>query len=282
MKKLSLFYILILVSLHFLSVVKAHELIENSKSQVTYLGNEGLLIAEEHHKILFDPFFSNNFDIYQNVPEHVQKAMLSGKKPFDGITVILISHAHGDHFSAEQVLNYLKAHKTVVVIAPEQAITQLNQLKPDKSVSSRLYTVASVYGAPAQQTMINGLQIESVRIAHAGWPGRAELQNIVYRVSLGKSTTVMHLGDADPNYSHFTPYSDFWNNKQTDLAFPPYWFYLNRTGVKIIEELINTKKSIGIHVPTRVPNELKQTGYEYFSIPGESRIIKESKHEHSN
>ena len=42
------------------------------------------------------------------------------------------------------------------------------------------------------------LLVEAVRIPHSGWPDhRADVENIVFRVTLDKETTVMHFGDAD-------------------------------------------------------------------------------------
>ncbi len=67
-----------------------------------------------------------------------------------------------------------------------------------------------------------GLTIDVVRIPHSGWPGRAEISNLVWRVTLADGITVMHLGDADPNDEHFAPLETYWQAKQTHTAYPPY------------------------------------------------------------
>jgi len=57
------------------------------------------------------------------------------------------------------------------------------------------------------------------------------------------------------------------------VAFPPYWFKGNPTGQKILHEYMNAKRAIGIHVPRKVPPQLKSSGEEFFSRPGEEAEI---------
>ena len=84
------------------SIVKAHQ------ASVTYVANEAVLITNGDKKVLFDPFFHQTFGTYQSVPEQTKQAIFSGTPPFDKLTAIFISHAHGDHFAADDVLKYLQ------------------------------------------------------------------------------------------------------------------------------------------------------------------------------
>ena len=40
--------------------------------------------------------------------------------------------------------------------------------------------------------------------------GRVDIENIAWRVTLNKSTTVLHMGDADPNDVHFARDAAYW------------------------------------------------------------------------
>jgi len=255
----------------------AHSKVESKHSELIYLGNEGILIKKGKTKILFDPFFHNDYGVYQLVPDDIKRAILNGQAPYDQISLLLISHAHEDHFSVDIVLSYLAKHPNVVLIAPEQAIEQLEALGLAKSIRSRIVEINLEYGEDAKQVKVSGLNVEAIRIAHAGWPARKEVQNLVYRVTLENELTVMHMGDADPQMEHFEPYQKHWLAKRTDTAFPPYWFYSSPQGIKILQETINSKKSIGIHVPKKVPESLIRSGFDYLSIPGELRNIQENK-----
>ncbi len=245
---------------------------DEQTGSATYLGNEAVMVHHGDSKIVFDSFFHNSFDIYQLVPDDILAALFANKAPYDDIDAIFISHAHGDHFAADQVLKYLTQFPQTQLFAPKQAVDQLNALPNAKAVSKQLNAIELKYGDPAQSLNVAGLQIDVVRIPHAGWPTRRlDVSNLLFRVTLAEGTTVMHMGDADPNDVHFKPYQDLWQAKVTDTAFPPYWFFNSTYGPGILSQRINANESVGVHVPKQVPEALKQTGKPYFSKPGETR-----------
>lgn len=246
------------------------------QASVTYVANEAILIVNGDKKVLFDPFFHQAFGTYQLVPKQTKEAIFAGKAPFDNLTAIVISHAHGDHFAAAEVLKYLQRYTDTFLVAPQQAIDELSQLPKGDTVKKQLVNVKLEFNHPPKKLKVAGLVIDAVRIPHAGWPGRAEIENIVFRVTLPDSVsplTIMHMGDADPDDAHYLPYKAHWQSVQTDTAFPPYWFYFSAEGKDILSEIINAKHSIGIHVPVVTPKQLKNGGDQYFSVPGEVRNI---------
>ena len=247
----------------------------------TYLGNEAILVTSDGGKVLFDPFFHSSFGVYQLVPEDIRLAIMRGTQPYNNIDVIVISHAHGDHFSPGDVLSYLQAFPLTKLVAPKQAVEQiLENIKgheSEKQLQSQMISVALVLGDKAISVEVGSITFEAVRIPHSGWPGRADIENIVFRVTLNDgsdgASTVMHMGDADANDEHYLPHKQHWLKRITDTAFPPYWFYGSAEGNDILNEIINAKHSIGLHVPVIVPNSLKKSGKDYFSKPGEQRKI---------
>jgi L-ascorbate metabolism protein UlaG (beta-lactamase superfamily) len=255
----------------------AHESTHPSNASAQYLGNEAVLITTDQHKLLFDPFFHKTFGIYQAVPDSIRQSMMDGKAPYNNVDFMFISHAHDDHFSAQDVLTYLTQHKHVKLFAPRQAVNQLTSLKPDKTIKDRLFSISLLPETIAWKKTIDNTLIEAVRIPHAGWPARADVENLVFRVtdnsSDNKKVTVMHMGDADPNPKHFLTHKNHWQKRKTSTAFPPYWFMLSREGQYILNNIINSHHNVGIHVPVKVPENLKQSGYDYFSKPGEQQEI---------
>ena len=83
------------------------------------------------------------------------------------------------------------------------------------------------------------------------------------------------MGDADPRRQHFIPHKEHWAAKRTDTAFPPYWFLTSLQGRNILSDDMNVAKSTGVHVPLKIPTDLKESGQDYFSKPGETREIGE-------
>jgi hypothetical protein len=173
-------------------------------------------------------------------------------------------------------MSYLVKNKQINLVAPLQAIKKLESFDGFETIKSRITAIELKKGDPAITLEVANISVEAVRIPHAGWPQRADIANIVYRVKMNEDIVVMHMGDADPDHSHFEQQKDFWPKDVTDVAFPPYWFSLSDSGKEILQTVINARKTIGVHVPTKVPARLKASGDDYFSTPGEEREIKKS------
>lgn len=263
------------VTLALLSVLVSHLAMshDNHTRSATYLGNAAILVKGKQTKLLFDPFFHKDFSVYQLVPEDIRQAIFQGKAPYNNIDYVFISHAHDDHFTALDVIHYLNVQPKVQLVAPKQAIDKLLAL-PEfkvnaKSILPRLHSVSLRFGDMAWAKVINNTQISAVRIPHAGWPGRADVENLVFRVTLTDGTTIMHMGDADPDDEHYLPYKQHWQQQVTDTAFPPYWFFFSAEGRDILDTMINAKQHIGVHVPVDVPKRLISSKKMFFTTPGQ-------------
>jgi L-ascorbate metabolism protein UlaG (beta-lactamase superfamily) len=249
------------------------------KSIVRYLANEGVMITHGDTTILFDPLFADSYGQYQVVPQNVLDAIFAGAAPFDGVDAVFISHFHGDHFSASEVLRLLQVRREIQLYAPAQAVAEMRRISTsdDEGIFDRITIFDLDYGDAPVFVRQEGLLIEAVHVPHSGWPtARTDVQNITFRVTLEDTSTVLHLGDADARLVHFAQDQNYWDERRIDLAFPPYWFFLSDDGREILENRINIRNSIGIHVPARfgdapssVPDEL--LGDDLFTRPGEGR-----------
>ncbi len=249
------------------------------KSIVRYLANEGVMITHGDTTILFDPLFADRYGQYQMVPQNVLDAIFAGAAPFDDVDAVFISHFHGDHFSAREVLRLLQVRREIQLYAPAQAVAEMRRIATtdDQGIFDRITIFDLDYGDAPVFVRQEGLLIEAVHVPHSGWPtARTDVQNITFRVTLEDTSTVLHLGDADARLVHFEQDQGSWAERRFDLAFPPYWFFLSDDGREILENRINIRNSIGIHVPARfgdapssVPDEL--FGDDLFTRPGEGR-----------
>ncbi len=266
------------ILLFFLFVVSAAAA-EQETSTVRYLANEGVMIAHGDTKILFDPLFENSYVRYQRVPPSMRDAIFAGTAPYDGVDAVFISHFHGDHFSARDVLRLLQEREEIRLYAPAQAVTEMRKLASSdiESVFDRVTIFDLEYGDAPMFVRTDGLLIEAVHVPHSGWPtARTDVQNIAFRITLEDTSTVLHLGDADARLVHFEQDEIFWDERHVDLAFPPYWFFRSADGPEILEDWIRASHSIGIHVPAEfgedastIPSDLR--GEDLFTQPGEGR-----------
>jgi len=248
------------------------------ESRIQYLANEGVMVSHADTSILFDPLFNQSFGQYQLVPAPMREAIMTGAPPYDGMDAVFVSHFHDDHFSALDMLQLLKAQTSVRLYAPTQVVVAMRETASgsDEQVFERVTGLDLEHGDSPVSIRTENLIIDAVIIPHSGWPtSRTDVQNIVFRVTLDDSSTVMHMGDADARIVHFTADEAYWEEKQVDVALPPYWFFGSSDGREILENRINIQHSIGIHVPARFANtENLPAGlarYDIFTRPGEGR-----------
>jgi L-ascorbate metabolism protein UlaG (beta-lactamase superfamily) len=252
---------------------------ESANLRAHYLANSGVMIAHGETKIVFDPLFRNGFDTYDLVPADMEAALLAGEPPYDGIDAIFISHNHEDHVDPALVLGWLLTNVELELYGPEQAVKVIRQLagESDDELLHRLHGVALENHGPAVDIKVGPLQIEAIRVPHAGFPERhPTIENIVFRVTLDDSTTVMHFGDATVRDKHFAPQAEHWQERHTHLALPPYWFFDSNSGRQVLEKHIKAGHTIGVHVRTEMPDDPAARpepfqGFDLFTRPGETR-----------
>jgi len=246
-----------------------------------YMANEGLMVVQGETKVVFDPLFRNGYGHYQLLPKPMEEALFAGTPPFDGIDAVFISHHHGDHFSPVDILRLLKVQPGIHLYAPSQAVTGMREVadEQDQKVFERVTAIELAYKDSPVTLEMEGLLIEAVRIPHSGWPTRRlDIENISWRVTLNETTTVLHMGDADPNDIHFERDAAYWAKNHTHMAFPPYWFFSSAGGRDILENRLKPDHSVGVHVPISIPADpalrpVELRGHDLFTRPGESRVI---------
>ena len=254
---------------------------QHTASRAHYLGNEGVMVEHGATKVLFDPLFRRDYDQYELVPPDIERALLAGTPPWDGIDAVFVSHYHEDHYDPALMLSYLRAHPAIELYAPAQAVEGLRKLvdSPDDDVIERVHGLTLEYGDAPVRTEMDGLLIEAVRIPHSGWPERrADVENIAFRVTLDGITTVTHLGDADADVAHFEQHAGHWEQRRSHLALPPYWFFRLPERREFLIPHIHADHSVGVHVPKEIPDEPSQRpielqGVDLFTRPGETRNI---------
>lgn len=269
--------LLALVTLGMPLFAQAHP---ETPTEATYVGNEGIMISDGHTKILFDPLYPNGFGVYQMVPDDIRLAMMSGQAPYDNVDAIFVSHMHPDHFSVEEVIKYLETNTETHLYAPTQALEWMQEeTAADNPIFSRVTGIPLERLDAPTKISFKTMEIDVVRIPHAGWPGRADISNLVWRVTLEDGQTVMHMGDADPRDEHYLPHDEHWQSKRTDTAFPPYWFFTAGDGPALLNGRLNATKAIGVHVPLEAPADLVASGADYLHVPGETRTLSKAETE---
>ena len=138
-------------------------------------------------KILFDPIFDKDYGSFQLVAPETQNLMMAGQPPFDGVDAVFVSHAHGDHFAAGLVIEYLTANPEVQLIAPMQALSQMQKHEAwDDALRARIDAQEVELNASLEQSFnFDGtpVAVTRLRLPHAGGARQAKIENIVFRVA---------------------------------------------------------------------------------------------------
>lgn len=258
--------------------VLAHEATPPSDQSCTrYIGNEGIMVTSGETKVLFDAFYANSYGQYALVPDNIQQALIAGTPPYDHVDALFVSHAHGDHFSPQPTLDFLNANSDVELYASKQVIDSLKALGIDDQLSARLKAFELDAGDAPQTMSIDSITIDVVRIPHTGGTRTASIENLAFRVSLGETLSVLHLGDADPRDRLFAPLQAHWDAKPLDIAFPPYWFLDTENGRSILDNRLKPQRTIGLHVPIAAADDPEAWRVKYngdlFTTPGEVRVL---------
>lgn len=262
----------------YLILMSSQTFAHDDNGEATYLGNEGVMVEHDDAKLLFDPFFHNDYGRFQLVPDDIMQKIFNNEAPYEDISAIFISHAHGDHFDANDVIKYLSRFPKVMLIGPQQAIDQILVIPQSEAVKTQLHVVPAKFEGDVVTLKLNNLVVEAVFLPHAGWPRTKEVENLAYRVTLNNEVTVLHMGDADQTDDFIGFYHEHWQQKITDTAFPPYWFLTSAQGVTTLQTHLNAQQWVGVHVPIELPDALKLSGQDYFAQPGEISSLKPHHH----
>ncbi|VAV88316.1 hypothetical protein MNBD_ALPHA06-453 [hydrothermal vent metagenome] len=248
-----------------------------------YLGNAGVMVVDQQTKLLFDPLFGEGYNTYQLVPKPILTAIIAGTAPYDGIDVVFISHAHGDHFSAKPVLAYLQANPAVKLVAPQQAVDKLLAAGMSaQAIASRVIPINQQTGDAPISVQAGSIQVEAITIPHSGGERFKAVRNTVYRVEMAENLRVLHLGDATIENAPFAGQQAFWDRQNNDLVFTPYWLFKDAARRKNLDAHVRPIRAIGVHVPTALSNLKKRYGtalddVDLFTRPGEVRDLQAAK-----
>lgn len=113
--------------------------------QITYLGNEGVMISSGKARILIDALHGP-FGEYIGPPTDQVRAMQKGLPPYNGSEILLVTHRHKDHFSSRLMALHLENNKSAVLVCPQEVATAVRKrLGHSREITSQIkgVTIAS-------------------------------------------------------------------------------------------------------------------------------------------
>ena len=217
--------------------------------EITYIANEGVLVASGGKQVLIDGLHREYEPDYAFLPQPYRGQIETAQPPFDKIDVILVSHRHLDHFHPEAVAAHLRHNPRTVLVSSEQIVREIESSTADYgAIRSRVTTITP---ALRQRTAVTaaGVEIELLGVGH-GTGRHRDIQNLGHVVALG-GKKLLHLGDADTAADIFDALN--LDEQGIDVAFLPMWFLTSDEGAAVVRNHIKPKHIVAVHLGPREP-----------------------------
>jgi L-ascorbate metabolism protein UlaG (beta-lactamase superfamily) len=206
--------------------------------RVTFVGNAGFLVQVGEKKILIDAIFEG-FSEYEQ-PQAVKDLLFEALPPFDGVDLILATHGHADHFSAEQIQHYLEISPETVFISTAEAAGQISGL------GERVIPISLAEGETVLYEM-DGMTVEAFYLSHGRLPSGESYPNLGFLVTVG-DTRVFHTGDLDVTTVRLADLQAYGlPEREITLAFVPHFLMRAVSYVQLALQGFNARYYFPIH-----------------------------------
>lgn len=100
---------------------------QTSEVSATFIGSHGYLLESDTQKIALDALmhWEGNHYGYIKPPVSVKEKVLAAETPFDNIDLILISHAHQDHYNVEIINQSMLLNPEAILICPSDVYSDI-------------------------------------------------------------------------------------------------------------------------------------------------------------
>jgi L-ascorbate metabolism protein UlaG (beta-lactamase superfamily) len=217
--------------------------------EVTYVANEGVLIAAGSTQVLIDGLHRQYRAAYPFLPEPYRERIETAQPPFDDVDLILVSHMHLDHFHPDAIVRHLQHNATAALVSSQQVVGEIEKAADFTSVRSRVTTITPPLKGRVS-TLVGGISVELLGVGH-GAGRHATIQNLAHIVSIG-GKKLLHVGDASTeDASIFAAFRLAEAN--IDVAFLPAWFLTSDDGAAIVRQHIRPRQIAAVHMAAGDP-----------------------------
>ena len=220
--------------------------VPNAGVSVTFLANEGVLLAAGGKKVLIDGLFLKYGPEFAVPADSTMDALQRALPPFDAVDLVLATHRHGDHFHPAPVAAHLRANPRATFLASKQVIDSLRRYAPARDIASSRLMARTLAAGTRRREVVNGIAVELLGVPHGGGlRNRLVVEHLAYVVELG-GRRVLHVGDANLSDDVLSPFR--LDTARIDVALLPTWVIASEDGRRLIDRWIRPKQVVAIHV----------------------------------
>jgi L-ascorbate metabolism protein UlaG (beta-lactamase superfamily) len=216
-----------------------------ARLRVTYIANEGVLIASGDTEVMIDGLQRGRPDMpYDVVAEPERGQLENAQARWSGVDLLLVSHRHDDHYHPEAVGKFLRGSAGATLVTSREVVDKI-----DRSVTAQPEMAGRVRGlvwtpGRAETITAGGVTVTFLGLSHG--TGRvATVQNFGHLVELG-GRKVLHLGDSDARPENFAVFD--LPRRRIDIALVPWWYLETPEGLDVIRNRIAADKLVFFHI----------------------------------
>jgi L-ascorbate metabolism protein UlaG (beta-lactamase superfamily) len=222
---------------------------------IEHVANAGVRIVSDKNAILVDALFNTNK--YYNYLDDSDFKRLNNKNA----DIALVTHSHGDHYTADRTLTFLQSHPETKLVAPLSVTEELkSKVKNEQLQTPRLS------GFTSKPYHHKNIAITALNFPHAGAfaPDASaalkirfhkEFPNYGYLIEVN-GWKVLHIGDGDFKSAEVDV--EKLAKMKIDVALLPSWTAEEEGGLDFIKRL-KAKKVVFMHLTGAETVEYKKT-----------------------
>ena len=219
----------------------------SSEANITFVGNEGVLLESGGNAVLVDALFGDGAAAYTSAPRAVIDAVETARTPFDAVDVVLATHFHPDHFDPDSVARYLAHNARARVLTTPQARRLLESRAAGfDGFAARVGTVLPGEGQ-CLTTTIGDVVVDAFGLSH-GKVNYGDVEHVGFVVTMG-GATFLHLGDGI--IAEKTLRAAGVLDRELDAAILPFWFLTYPSGRRLLEHGFarRPRRLFAVHIP---------------------------------
>lgn len=214
--------------------------------EITYIANEGFMIAGGGKKILIDAVHHNPWG-YPSTGGRVFSMMCGNRPPFDGIDVCVASHAHADHVLTRMAAELLERNDRIVYVSSPMAYDSMKTVAGEgfARIGDRVVSVDPEW-SDFEELELGGIPFGFFGIDHAG-PGQTPYKTLATVFDIG-GVRLAHLADqAAPSSEEYYKSVDL-KKRGVDVVFADRFFLSDSIGQYLMREYIDPEYIIVMHL----------------------------------
>ena len=215
---------------------------------VTFLANEGVMLAGGGRRVLIDALFLRYGDGFAMPHDSTGRQLHGARAPYDSVDLLLVTHRHGDHFHPAPVASHLRANPRASLIAPRAVVDSMRHHVTPAALVPPRYLARTMSPGTMRRETVNGVTLHTLGIRHTGGLRNRWVEHSAYIIEIG-GRRVLHMGDAELSERTLAPLR--LDTMRIDVALLPLWGVQDREVAELVQRLIRPAAVAAIHLGAR-------------------------------